>query len=76
MMRASTPSPESRSAIGVTGDREFEEFIASGSTEGCVAGVSTILRLINTVVAESVSGAENKARTATFPHSVSQQNKC
>jgi hypothetical protein len=75
MMRASTPSPESRSAIGVTGDREFEEFIASGSTEGCVAGVSTILRLINTVVAEAISIAENKARTATFAASVTERHK-
>jgi hypothetical protein len=45
------------------------------STEACVAGSIAILRLINTIVAESFPVAENEAPPATFPTSVLSRDK-
>ena len=76
--RASSPGPRGAVAIDESRDREFDDFIATGSTAGCVAGASAILRLINTVVAESVTEAGNaeiEAKTATFAVLVPEQYK-
>jgi hypothetical protein len=80
MTPACAPSPGPRRAVAIdeSRDREFDAFIATGSTEGCVEGASAILRLINTIVAESVTepeNAENEAKTATFAALVSERYK-
>jgi hypothetical protein len=46
----------------------------TGSTEGCMAAANAILRLINTVVAESFPVAEIGDRSATIPPSVSERH--
>jgi len=45
------------------------------STAGCVEGSSAILRLVNEILSDALSKAENEARTATFAASVSESHK-
>lgn len=62
-----------RKQAGMPPDEGVREPI--GSTQGCVTGLSAILRLIKLIVAESFPVAENEAPPATFPTSVSSRDK-
>jgi hypothetical protein len=70
--RAPSPGPRRAVVIDESGDREF---LAATSTIGCVEGVSAILRLVNTILSDALSSAENEARTALFAASVSERHK-
>jgi len=73
--RAPGPGPRRGIAIDESGLREFDAFIAAGSTAGCSAGASAILRLVNAIVTESLSTAKNEAMTALFAASISERHK-